>query len=423
MRTVSAKRVIFHSDLNCFYASVETLLHPELRGKAVAVCGSVENRHGIVLAKSESAKRAGVKTGMPVYQAKNCLSDLIIVEPHFEEYLKFSRLVRDIYERYTDRIEAFGIDECWLDMTGSLRVSGKSPTELADEIRAAVREELGLTVSVGVSFCKVFAKLGSDLKKPDGTTEITEENFRDIVWRLPVGALLFVGRATESRLRTLGIETIGALANYPEDALVRKFGKSGRMLHDYANGLDYSEVASLEYHRPVASVGHGITTKVDLESGAEVWAVVLKLCQDIGRRLRREGMAAHGVAISVRKTDLFHQSWQTELDRSVLPTQSPYLLATAAYALFEKNYRWYQKIRAVTVTAISLSSAELPDQTDLFGDAVDQLRRGRLDDAVDRIRAEYGADSIRPARLIGVFGLSEGASSKAELPLGTDGKQ
>ncbi|MGM9680626.1 MAG: DNA polymerase thumb domain-containing protein [Eubacteriales bacterium] len=409
-------RVIFHSDLNCFYASVEMQLHPELRGKAIAVCGSVEDRHGIVLAKSEPAKRAGVKTGMTFSEAAGTCPGLIPVPPHFDEYVKFSGLVRKIYARYTDLIEAFGMDECWLDMTGSLRVFKKTPVELADEIRRTIREELGLTVSIGVSFCKVFAKLGSDMKKPDATTEITEENFRRKIWGLPVGELLYVGRATSEKLNFLGVETIGDLARYPRESLLKKFGKNGGMLHDFANGRDFSKVSNVDYVRPAESIGHGITTKSDLVCSEEVWKVILELCQDIGHRLRKEGLAAKGVSISVRQNDLFSKGWQMKFPSSDLPTQSPLYLARSAFALFDENYRWYKGIRAVSVTAISLVLADAPVQMDLLGSSVSQLRQGKLDDAVDRIRNTYGEHSIRPACLMGELKLPDSTLHEKTLP-------
>ena len=168
---MTGERAILHSDLNCFYASVETMLNPSLRDKAIAVCGSTEERHGIVLAKSEKAKKAGVKTGMVNWQAKHICKDLIIVPPQYDQYLKYSRLTQEIYGRYTDMIEPFGMDECWLDVTGS-GVCGR-PLQIAESIRKTVREELGLTVSIGVSYNKIFAKIGSDMKKPDAVTEIT----------------------------------------------------------------------------------------------------------------------------------------------------------------------------------------------------------------------------------------------------------
>ena len=208
-------RIIFHSDLNCFYASVEMMLDPSLRGKAVAVCGATEDRHGIVLAKSEKAKKAGVKTGMVNWEAQRLCKDLILVPPQYDQYLKYSALTRSIYQRYTDLVEPYGMDECWLDVTGNS--SGLRPTELADEIRRTVKDELGLTVSIGVSYNKVFAKLGSDMKKPDAITEITEDDFKEKVWPLPASDLLYVGRATTAKLERYGVHTIGDISKIGQD--------------------------------------------------------------------------------------------------------------------------------------------------------------------------------------------------------------
>ena len=228
------ERAILHSDANCFYASVETVLDPYLRDKAIAVCGSTDERHGIVLAKSEKAKRAGVKTGMANWQAKGLCPDLIIVPPQYDYYLKFSRYLHNIYKRYTDLVEPFGMDECWLDVTGNKR----DAFQIAEEIRQTVKDELGLTVSIGVSFNKVFAKLGSDMKKPDAITEITRDNFKEKVWPLNCSELLYCGRATTAKLGKIGVRTIGDIARLPMDIMQSKLGKNGVMLWKYANGLD-----------------------------------------------------------------------------------------------------------------------------------------------------------------------------------------
>ena len=277
------ERSILHCDMNNFYASVECMLNPDLRDKAVAVCGSVEDRHGIVLAKNYKAKAFGVATGEAIWQAKQKCKDLTIVEPHYEQYMKFSKLAREIYGRYTDQIEPYGMDECWLDVTGS-RTLG-SGAEIADEIRETIKFELGLTISVGVSFNKIFAKLGSDMKKPDAVTCIERETFRDTIWNLPASEMLGVGRATEKRLSSCGIRTIGQLAAISEGFLQSSFGKNGLFLKRYANGEDYSQVMRSDYSSPVKSVGHGITTIQDLENSAEVWCVMLELVQDIGTKL------------------------------------------------------------------------------------------------------------------------------------------
>ena len=258
--------------MNAFYASVEMMLDPSLRGKPVAVCGSTENRHGIVLAKSQLAKKVGDKTGMVNWEARQRCPGLIMVPPQYDEYLKYSKLAHEIYYRYTDLVEPFGMDECWLDVTAS-RYQFGSGTDIAEEIRTACREELGLTVSVGVSFNKIFAKLGSDMKKPDATTVITEDDFREKVWPLAASEMIYVGRATEAKLAKYGIRTIGEVAATSPETLRCWFGVNGLALWRYANGLDQSRVMQKDFVSPVKSVGHGITCNADLENEEEVFKV------------------------------------------------------------------------------------------------------------------------------------------------------
>ena len=257
-------RAILHSDLNSFYASVEMMLDPRLKGKAVAVCGATEDRHGIVLAKSELAKKAGVKTGMVNWETKQKCKDLILVPPQYDQYLKYSKLTRAIYNRYTDMVEPFGMDECWIDVTQS-GVYG-SPMEIAEEIRQSVREEIGMTVSVGVSFNKIFAKLGSDMKKPDAITEITQENFREKVWPLHCSEMIYCGQATTRKLENYGYHTIGDVAQADPAFLKRLLGINGVALWQFAAGQDMSRVAHKDYVSPIKSVGHGITCVADLEN-------------------------------------------------------------------------------------------------------------------------------------------------------------
>lgn len=400
-------RVILHSDANAFYASVECALDPSLRGKAVAVCGSAENRHGIVLAKSELAKSAGVKTGMANWQAKKLCPNLIMVLPHHGIYAEFSRRLHEIYERYTDLVEPFGLDECWLDVTGNFR----QPAAIAEEIRRTVKGELGITVSVGVSFNKVFAKLGSDLKKPDAVTEITRENYREKVWRLPCSDLLFCGRATTEKLGRLGVHTIGELAEFPREALAKRFGKNGETLWLYANGLDDSPVARFDGREQAKSVGHGITCVSDLVNSEEVKTVILALSQDVGQKLRRMNLQARGVQVTVRDSALGFQSWQEQL---ALPTQCSATFAKACTELFEKRYRWQKEVRAVTVSAIGLEHADAPCQLSLFGTESDD-RQKRVEDALDKIRGKFGSDIIKPAALLAENKLPP-KGSKGEKP-------
>ncbi len=355
-------RTILHSDLNCFFASVEIALNPALRGKAVAVCGSQEDRHGIVLAKSEPAKRAGVKTGMANWQAQQLCPDLIIVHPHYEQYQRYSLLVKEVYARYTDQIEPYGMDECWLDVTQS-RLSFGEGTAIAEEIRQSVKRQLHLTVSIGVSFNKIFAKLGSDMKKPDAITVITPENFRAKVWPLPASDLLFVGRATARKLHSYGIRTIGELARTPSPFLHQLLGKHGDMLWSYANGLDRSRVMPMDYRAPYKSISHGTTCVSDLANATQVWQIMLHLAQTLGSKLRRHQLTAGGVSLCVRDSQLTFYTLHAPLEQC---TQSPLLLARACFELFRQRYVWRNQVRAVTVGATKLQPASAPRQLSLF---------------------------------------------------------
>ena len=258
-------RVILHCDLNSFYASVELLEHPDLRSLPVAVCGDPESRHGIILAKNEPAKKFGVKTAETIWQARRKCPNLVLLSAHHQKYRRYSRLVNAIYDRYTDLVEPFSIDESWLDVTGTLHLFGGDGRALADEIRRTVREELNLTVSVGVSFNKVFAKMGSDYQKPDATTVISRDNYRDLIWPLPVTELLFVGRAAARTLSSYGIETIGDLAAFDKEALMHMLGRQGAVLHDYATGAEHAPVVPARDMPGPKSVGNGLTFRRNLE--------------------------------------------------------------------------------------------------------------------------------------------------------------
>ena len=396
-------RAILHSDANCFYAAVETVLNPEFRGKAIAVCGSPEERHGIVLAKSEKAKRAGVKTGMANWQAKQCCRDLIIVPPQYDYYLKFSKLLHGIYRRYTDQVEPFGMDECWLDVT----YSPGDPMEIAEEIRQAVKDELGLTVSIGVSFNKVFAKLGSDYKKPDAITQISKEHFKEIVWPLPCSDLLYCGNATTAKLGSMGVRTIGGIASLPVEVMQRKFGKNGVALWKYANGLDDSRVAHQDYTAPAKSVGHGITCVADLENMDEARKVIFALSLDIGYKLRYMNLRATGVQLYVRDSELSFCSWQKRLE---MATQDEGTIALAAYSLLEEKYSWRNPIRSITVTAIQLDSSQNPTQLSMLLDYERLVRREKLNESIDTIRDRYGKYAVIPALVL----------DEKKMPVGND---
>lgn len=391
------ERAILHSDMNCFYASVEMMLDPKLRNKAVAVCGSTEDRHGIVLAKSELAKKAGVKTGMVNWEAKRLCPNLILVPPQYEQYLKYSALARNIYGRFTDLIEPFGMDECWLDVSASRTMYG-SGMEIAEKIRQTVKDELGLTVSIGVSFNKIYAKLGSDMKKPDAITEITPENYRDKVWPLAASEMIYVGRATEKKLASYGIHTIGQIAALPPETLRGWFGVNGLALWAYASGTDNSRVASKDFVSPVKSIGHGITCVADLENDEEVWKVMLELSQDIGHKLRVHQLVAGGVQITVKSNELNYRQYQAKFS---VATRSPMLIAEKARELFAGHYDWRVPVRAVTVRAINLLPQGQPQQIDLFTDTARLDRLDKLETAVEDIRHRFGKRAVYSAALMG----------------------
>ncbi len=390
------ERVILHCDMNNFYASVECKNNPSLRTEYVAVCGNTEERHGIVLAKNQKAKLKGVKTGQAIWEARLRCPDLIVVPPHFEEYAYYSKKAKEIYYRYTDMVEPFGLDECWLDVTGSVALFG-SGERIAHMIRRTIKRELGLTISVGVSFNKVFAKLGSDLKKPDAVTVIEKERFQDQIWDLPVENLLGVGRSTQKKLKQVGILTIGQLAQFPREFLARRFGKNGETLWHYANGLENSRVMDHEERSVIKSIGHGITTTEDLTDNKQVWRVLLELSQQIARRLRENHLSAGGIQLSVKNHALFVTEFQA---RCPYPRQSALEIARLAYKLFCKRYDWRQPVRALSVRAISLQPEGQAVQFDLFEDNSAALRLEKIDRTVDDIRRRYGDHALRNAVLL-----------------------
>jgi len=390
------ERVILHCDMNNFYASVECRNNPSLRDEYVAVCGSTEERHGIVLAKNQKAKLKGVKTGQAIWEARLRCPDLIVVPPHFEQYAYFSKKAREIYYRYTDMVEPFGMDECWLDVTGSVALFG-SGERIAHMIRRTVKRELGLTISVGVSFNKVFAKLGSDMKKPDAVTVINKEHFQSQIWDLPVENLLGVGRSTEKRLKQVGILTIGQLAQFPKEFLLRRFGKSGEALWNYANGLESSRVMEHDQRSEVKSIGHGITTTEDLTDHKQVWRVILELSQQVAHRLRKHHLSAGGIQLSVKNHSLSVTEFQAQCPYS---RQSALEIARLAYKLFCKRYDWREPVRAVSVRAISLQPEGQAVQLDLFEENNTSHRLEQIDRTVDGIRARYGYHALRNAVLL-----------------------
>lgn len=392
-------RSILHCDLNNFYASVACHDDPSLKGRAVAVGGSTEERHGIILAKNELAKKYGVTTGEALWQARQKCPSLIVVPPDFKRYTYFSQKARSIYERYTDLIEPFGIDECWLDVTGSRRLFGRE-SEIADRIRAEVRSELGLTISVGVSFNKVFSKLGSDLRKPDATSIIPYGSFREIVWPLEVNRLLGVGPATEKKLHSLAVFTIGDLAAVDPEALRLKLGKNGEMLRRFANGEENSSVLKANFKYRPQSIGRSVTCPKDLTNFDEVYRVFLRLSEEIARELRRVELEANSIQVHIRTSDLNVREFMTGLE---IPVQTSSILAKEGIRLLKKNFSFERPLRSVGIRAIKLSESSFECQLSFFEDRMKIIKQDMLERSVDKIRARYGDGSVVRASLMNDF--------------------
>ena len=402
MGKVNMSRVILHSDANNFYASVECLYNPELRDKPVAVGGDVEARHGIILAKNYVAKNYGIKTGEAIWQAQQKCPKLVIVPPDFKKYIKFSRLAYDIYNDYTDQVESFGLDEAWLDVTGSAKLFG-SGEKIANDIRQRIKDELGITASIGVSFNKIFAKLGSDMKKPDATTIITQEDFKDKVWPLPVQELLYVGRATHKKLNRYGIKTIGDLAKTDVKYLQYWLGKWGHMLWTFANGYDASPVSNIGAKSLIKTVGNSTTTPRDLLTDEDVKITVFLLAESVASRLRMHGFLCKTVQIYIRDNELVSFERQSGLET---PTSNSDVIAKKAMTIFRENYKWPKPIRSVGVRACNLV-LEGDVQLSFLPDQIKAQKADDLERAIDNIRQKFGYHAVQRGTMLIDQGLSK----------------
>ena len=384
-------RVILHSDINCCYAAIEHLHHPELNGKPLAVGGDPESRHGIVLTADYIAKKYGVKTGMALWQAKQLCPEINFVSPRMDLYLRFSRMAHEIYAEYTDLQEAYGIDESWLDVTDSATIKGDGYS-IAKEISNRMKSELGITVSIGVSFNKIFAKLGSDYKKPDAITTMYTDEFQTKAWNLPVGDLLYVGRSTNYKLAKIGIRTIGDLARTDEAILVSQLGKMGSVLWAFANGYDDSPVRKENTHAPIKSVGNSTTTHRDLLNDEDVKIIIYVLAESVAARVRENGFRCRVVEISIRDKDLFSFSRQRKISNATNITEE---IAVEAYKLFKESYDGRKPIRSVGVRGADLVNDNYWEQIDLFCDFQMREKHMKMDAAVDDIRRRFGFYSIQ----------------------------
>lgn len=401
-------RYILHSDCNGFFASVECLHNPEIRSKPVAVCGDTDMRHGIILAKNEIAKKFNVKTGEAIWQAMEKCPELVTVKPHFDRYIRFSKEATRIYSDYSDRIEPFGIDESWIDLTGCVE-SFEEARAVADKIRRRVKYELGITVSIGVSFNKIFAKLGSDYKKPDAITVITDKNYKDIVWKLPVNDLLGVGRATKKKLNSMGIFTIGELAAFPYPTLKANLGKWGDVLYTFSNGLDMSPVKALGFVNLPKSIGNSTTTNRDMKNFEDAKIVMNVLADSVCRRLREQGLAATTITVSLRDNTLMTITRQCKVDRTDISCE----ILDAALKLIKSSYSFDKPLRSIGISLSDFKPNAEPEQLSLLRNEITRTRQSALDASVDILKKRFGSYCVRPAVLLADRGLS-GFSPKEE---------
>ena len=403
-------RIILHCDMDSFFASVELLSYPELRDKPVAVCGNPENRHGIILAKNTPAKKYKIKTAETVWQALKKCPDLILLPPHHEKYKEYSIKINEIYQRFTDMVEPFSIDESWLDVTASQSLFGTGK-EIADTIRETVKKELGLTLSIGVSYNKIFAKMGSDYNKPDGTTVITRENYKDLLWTMDVHDMFFVGSATADKLNKAGIRTIGDLAQSNKDFLTSLLGKHGGMLYDYANGYDETPVKLFSEREKIKSVGNGTTFSRDLVGIDDIKTAVTSLADTVASRLRKYQMKCYGVKVDIKDPNFKVISRQKQLSA---PTNLEEEIFRTSIEIINDSWNLRDPIRLLTITGINLCDEDESEQLSLFditgginaGNATDSNRTQsrenseKMERTMDDIRAKFGGSAITFGRVL-----------------------
>ncbi len=387
----SRDRVILHCDMNGFFASVELLNHPELRDVPMAVSGDPDSRHGIILAKNQHAKEYGIVTAETIWQAKKKCPGLVLVRPHMSQYKEFCTKINAIYQRFTDMVEPFSIDESWLDVTASQMLFG-SGREIADTIRETVKNELGLTLSAGVSFNKTFAKMGSEYKKPDATTEITRENYRDLLWPLPAGELFGVGKATSQKLAKAGIKTIGDIAMADKKYLTALLGKVGTVIWEHANGIDDSPVSLYTEREPVKSVGNGITFKRDLVTSDDIAVAVKALSDTVAGRLRSYGLKACGIKVDIKDPYFKVISRQKQL---LSPTWLSQEISSTATEIINSSWQQGAPIRMLTITGINLTDELSEEQLNLFAADIEERDKSeKVEFTMDEVRKKYGTDAI-----------------------------
>lgn len=388
-------RTILHVDCNKFYASVECAFRPSLKNVPVVVGGDEELRHGVVLTKNEIAEKYGIKTGEPLVGARRKCKDLVVLKPNFPLYKEVSRQVREIFLRYTDMVEPFGLDEAWLDVTGSYHLFGDG-VAIAESIRTAVKNELGITVSIGVSFNKVFAKLGSDYKKPDAVTVFSRENYKELVWPIKAGDMLFVGKSTVKKLESYGIYTIGDIARSDDEFIKSKFGKQGEVLLRFARGEDERPVKNADDKEEYKSVGNSMTTPRDMTCYEDVCVVMSYLADTVASRLRKHSLKGKTVCISVRDNKLVSFTRQGKLSNYSCISDE---ILDKALELFRENYSWASPIRSVGISVTDFPQDDEAEQMDFFSVSDEKReKKEKLEETIDSLRMRFGKNCICKAR-------------------------
>ena len=384
-------KIILHCDLNNFFASVSLIFNPTLKDLPIAVCGDKENRHGIILAKNEIAKGYGVKTAEPIHEAQRKCPNLVMLPPCYDKYKEYSKKAYKIYQRYTDMVEPFGIDECWLDVTGSTVLFGTGE-EIAHKIKEDIKKELGITASVGVSFTKVFAKLGSDMKKPDAVTVISRENFKEKIWKLPISDLLFVGKKTYEKLASCGVHTIEDITFCNDNTLIRLLGKNGIDLKNAALGKDLSPVCPKTESDKPKSIGRSITSGSDFVNNDMVWKAFLEFSEDISEILRQKNLFAYGVQVHIRTAALKVKEFSHTNTNS---TNCALTIAKWGFELFQANYSFGEPLRSVGLRVINLKTCQTANQLNLFGNSEDDIKLEKVEDSIYSVRQKFGNNSIK----------------------------
>jgi len=385
-------RTILHADANGFFASVECAINPELKNVPMAVGGDAEKRHGIILAKNELAKKYNIQTAETIHSAKRKCPDLVIVPPHHTLYREYSKRIFEIYTRYTELVESFGLDEAWLDVTHSKKLFGDGVT-IANELRQVVKKETGITISVGVSFCKVFAKLGSDYKKPDATTVFDKNNWKSFIFPMPVSSLLYVGKSTNDTLDKLGIKTIGQLAATDHSFLINKLGKMGDMLYLYANGLDNSSVKSIYDNNEVKSVGNSSTFAKDICGEEEIRHKLASLAESVAKRLRNKNLKCTTVQVQIKTPQFKTIQRQRKLEK---PTYLARELRDISLDIIKECWSMNAPIRLLGVTGSNLVNADDDaEQISLFDEPQDKRKKTEdLEKTIDQLKKRFGENSV-----------------------------